>query len=103
MFIQRCGEVGDSNTGDDALEAQLYGVISTTDAGDVAKWTLDLADWAICTDGVPGWEPWDLLCAEAGEDNTATGDLAISGGAASVRLLFRDLRARLAYCSQETP
>ena len=54
-------------------------MISTTDAGDVAKWTLDLADWATCTDGVPGWELWDLLGEEI-----VTGDRTASGGA-SVR------------------
>lgn len=59
------GEVGDSKTGDDPLEVQLYGVISTTEAGELAKCTREARPVllaAACCTGVLGWEdPWERL------------------------------------------
>lgn len=65
-------KVGDVGEQAEEREVQLYGVISTTEAGDAAKCTLELRD---ITDGQAGTE--DVLA-----DEVAAGELGSLGTSA---------------------
>lgn len=75
-FIPFHGEVGDSKTGDDPLEVQLYGVISTTEAGELAKCTRERPVLLASCTGVLGC---DEPCERLNDVGDMTGERTTSG------------------------